>query len=356
MSDGKGFLAKCGFNKSALWGTPYLCAAGDGVRYLSESFNDARELLEDDEVRGSVQERFGIGGRVMISGELEAYMRFEGLEFMIAQVFGTAGAPAQQSTTDAYKHTFRPANSLAGIFGTLVFDKTVAVWEHQSVKLTGFTLASAVGDTKTKLTIRGIVRNVAYNTGAGVNKTSTIASITFPTPDEICAFNMLECWIGAAAGGAFDTTDLAYISSFEVNVDRQFPTDDITTEQAPYIDEPCQDGKLEVTGALNWSRYSDGSPSPNKALLEAINTKDKFKMELLFTGSVADAPYNNELGIWLPEIQFSEGGAPVGGASRIPADLSFRGVEAASAPTGFDQKDACYMVLQNTNTGDALAT
>src|SRR5262245_21518471 len=106
MSIIKGVQAVAGFKKATTWGTAVALGAGNGIGLTSESISADVQLIEDEQLEGSAQQRAGEAGNRAFSGELVTGARYEGLEYMLAQVFGTAGTPVTLDTS-AKKHTFK---------------------------------------------------------------------------------------------------------------------------------------------------------------------------------------------------------------------------------------------------------
>lgn len=352
---GKGFKSIAAFKKAATWGTPVACGAGDGVEYRQESLTPDARFIADEQVTGKASKLFGDKGNEFHSGDLEVDVRYEGLETFFAMALGTAGVPSQVSSDNAYKHVLKINDSKEGIFGTLVFNKQVGVWEYTTAKIGGFSLSIKNGE-RLKAKFPMIPQGLNINTSSGTNSNSTVGNITMPTNRDFALFSQMVVKINDGSGAALDNTNLVYLSEFEVALDNSYPTDDVTTRYGNLIDEPIQDGFTMVTGKLAFSKYFDGTGG-NDTLIANLLSKTRKKMSVVFTGPLANGATNFQIALYFPDIQFSTGDANVGGAGRIPVNLNFEAHRRTSVPTGFTSgyTEAVTMEIVNQRTTDPLA-
>ena len=334
MAVAKGFLAVVGFKKAATWGTPVTCASGDGVEIISESVAGTRELIEDMQITGMSSQRQGDAGNMTVGGDLVTAARYEGLEPITAQVFGTAGTPTTVDTS-GYQHKLKLANALDGIFGTLAIQKQVEVHEIDSAKITGFSFKCDAGQ-RAEVTYRVAGRNLAVNTSSGTNNNTTAASITLPSNRDFLLFRQLVVRINAQAGGALaNTTDKVWVAGVSLDVDRSVKGDLFTTQGGYLVDEGIQDGFTKVTGTITFAKYETGTGG-NDTLFAAQLAKTAKKMDWIFTGdSLAGAATQYYQWVFnFPYVQFTEGTPQVGGPGIVTWSANFSAWRTTAAPTG----------------------
>jgi tail tube protein len=354
MAAAKGFASVAAFKKATTWGTPVAAGAGDGIEFASESLTPDAQFIPDEQINGKATKLAGDKGNEFHSGDLEVDAKYQGVEVLLAMAMGTAGVPTQVLTDDAYLHVFKPADNKEGIFGTLVFNKQVGVWEYTTAKVGGFTLGCTNGE-RAKLTFPIIPQGLNINTGAGTNNNTTVANITLPTNRDFLLFSQMKVRINDTSGGALAAADEVYVSEFECTLNNNFPTDDVTTQYGYLIDEPIQDGFTELSGSLNFSKYNNNNGG-NTALLTALLSKTPKKMSVVWTGRLASGTTNFRMTMYFPSVQFSSGDANIGGPERIPLNLQWMASRVLTLPTGFPAgyTDALTIELVNQRNSNPL--
>ncbi len=276
--------------------------------------------------------------------------KYEGLETILAQAFGTAGSPVQQGGDDAYRHTFSIADELEGIFGTLViYHKGFVVREYTTCKVNGFTFAVENGQ-RSKVTFPLIPHGLNYNQTSGTNNFTSVQNLSLPTNRDFASFRQMRVYINDYDGADFASGDEVYVSSFELVMNNNMATDDVTTRFGHLVDEPVCDGFCEVTGTINISKWATFKRS------EQNIDKSRLKMKVMFTGPVCDGSTNFSLTWWFPNVQITTAEHSTGGPQRVPENFEFKGHRALTLPTGFpsDQMGAVTCELINQNSSDAL--
>lgn len=349
----KGFLTVGAFKKATTWGTAVAAGALNGFEFNSETLATDAQFIQDTQVSGQATRLFGDKGNEFHNGEVNMDLRYEGLQTLLACCLGTAGVPVQVGSDNAYRHVLKVNNSLEGIFGTLVFNKQVAVWEYTTAKLAGIKLTHTQGQ-RAKLALKFISKDLNFNTGGGTNNTTTIANVTLPANRDFALFTQLKVLVNTYSGSALAAgTDDVYVTSFELNYDNSMPTNDVTTQFGNKIDEPVQDGFTNVTGKITFSKYQTGSV---QTLLSDMLAKTRKKMLVQWTGPVIGATAF-QYTMYFPDVQFSKGAANVPGAARIPLSLEFEAHRALALPTGFPAGYTGPLTIENINqvATDALA-
>ena len=348
---GIGASSKLAVKKGTVWGTAVQCGALDGVPFESESLTPDITLLEDEQLNGSIQQLHGDAGDKLFSGDAVTHLKYQGLEHLIAYCMGTAGLPTQQSTTLAYKHELKISTDNIGYFLTFVFEKIVKLWEFDSVKVGGFTI-SHTRNEKAKLTLNLIPKDLSF--ASAINTAGTFASVTFPTERDFLKFSQLSVLINTQEGAELAAAHKVYLTGYDITFSRGYETDDVTTQFGDSIDEPVGDGFVKVSGSLTFSKYQ----TLNEPLMAAQLSKANMKMRIGYKGTTEIATgYYHEFNLWLPDLQFTEGGAPIGGPGRIGLTMGFNGWKVPSIPSGFPTgfTDALSIEIQNLNNADPLA-
>jgi hypothetical protein len=357
---GKGALSRMGFKKATAtaWGTAIALVALDGVRYLKEGITKEVDYLPDESLMGIAQERIGDPGNIKVGGDIDIPCCYEGLEPMLAQPFGTAGAPSVVDTS-AKKHVFKINNSVEGIYGTLVIDKGVELHEVTSGKITKITIKGGAGQrTIVTFTVAGydLINNSAVNTSGA------FASVTYPAPLEWVLGSQLITRINAQGGGALGATDAVYVKDYEITIERPLVTDDYSTKfRGGQIEEPVGDGKVMVYGKISFRKYTDtnaGGAAPSTLFAGKMN-QTKYKMDWDWLGNtlIGAATQKNEWKLYMPMVVLIGPDTPnVDSSGVISWAGSFKSNNVAAIPTGFPATytDAATMEVYSTRAADAL--
>jgi hypothetical protein len=358
MAIGKGHLSKAAFKKGSAWNTPVACGAGDGFEFYEESIASNVGLISDTQARASAKVRAGQAGNRLFSGSFRVPARYEGLEPLIAMIMGTAGAPTTVDTT-AKKHVLKMANAVEGLFGTLVFDKLVKIWEYKSAKLTGFTLRvqQAAEGARAEVEFRCVASDL--DKASAVNTSGTMASVTFPANRDFLLLSQLVVRLNPQGGGGLASSDAVYLSGFEISVDRPSKEDDVTTKLGNLAEEPTQQDFCGVKGSLTVSKYADGTGG-NDALHDAVLSKAEQKMDIVFTAPTlaGSSTQYYQWKLFLNACQFDAGQQPtMGGPGLMSWSAAFMAHEVLSAPTGFTagHTDPLVMEIYSQRSTDPLA-
>lgn len=314
-----------------LWNTPILLGADDGLELKTEAITQDSQLINSDGAIGSRSRGSGDRGNEFHNGDTTFDMKYRGLETIIAVAMGAAAAPVQQSGEAAYLHVFQPGADLFGLMGTLVFDKTVSVWEYPSAKINTITFTQAAGIMEISVGIAASGLN--RNEFGGTNNKTTVATITVPTERQFVLFEHLSVFMNSNAGADFAAADEVYVTSFTVTVTNNMKTDDVTTRYNRTIDEAQEDGFFEVTGSLEFSKYQE------EKFVDASQTKALQKMKAEWIGPIVPGAttVNARMAMWMPEVQIAVASPNMGGPGLIPFTADFVGARNAAGtdPTGF---------------------
>ena len=404
-----------GLKKATTWRTAVACGANDGILILSESFKQNIEHLDDDSAGLAFIQRTD-QGKITAGGPLEAYMRYEGLDVLLALIMGTAGTPSEPNVlyTTLRSNSYVMADNLSGLFATLaMLKKSDKVFEYPSVKFHQFSLSGEM-NAPVKLSAQGIANLLEL--GSTTNTAATSANITYPDKGNRIIFNSnTHFWLNDESGDALDSDDAIYPNSFELSFNRPMEADLVAGNED--VDEPVGEGFPEITLTLNFPRYNDA----NDQFFTDWEAFTRKKMEIYFRGTAFTAPeapsdwsadhaYSAEdcvkptvlNGLWyvcttagtshaeteptwpttvgetvsdgtavwtcmedvyyyefklsLPNLKVIDPDAAISGPGKIPVSLSFKVLATDSAPTGMTGITKPFQIdVQNTRTTDPLA-
>jgi hypothetical protein len=351
----KGFRANSFFKHAATWGTPTVGGATDGLEFMNESVagDGGADDIDDESISGSDLQREADAGNRMFSGPVTFQARYEGLEPISAHMFGTAGAPTTIDTS-AKQHDLKLNADMEGIFGTFAIDKKVKIHEFDTVKVTGFSLKAAQ-NKRTEVTYRLAARD--FTDASAVNTSATFASVTMPAAREFLQFSQLVLRVNAQGGaGLASPTDNIYVTEFNIDFERNYRTDEVTTEFGNRISEPLQNGWGSVTGSLTYARFSDAAPGGNQPFVAGAMSKTKYKLDAKWTAASLAGAATEKFSwtIFLPMIQFGRA-LPVVAGPGVPGwTQPFRAYRVTAAPTGMTGFLGPGLRIVSTRAGDPL--
>lgn len=273
-----------GLKKASTWRTAVAAGVNDGLLILSEGVRQTLEHIDDDSLGLAFIQRTS-QGKIEASGSLELYMRYEGLDVLIALIMGTAGIPAQPNPlyTSVYKHSYVLADNLNGLFATLaILKKSDKVFEYPSVKFHQFSFSGEM-NAPVKLTVEGIANRLEL--ASVINTAATMVNITYPDKSNRIIVNK-DAYIrlNDESGAALASGDAIYPASFELTFNR--PMDASLVIGNKDVDEPVGEGFPEITLTLNFPRYNDA----NHAFFMDWESFTRKKMEIYLKGHQFTAP------------------------------------------------------------------
>jgi hypothetical protein len=346
MGSATGVEARAAVKKAASWGTAVACGENDGVLILPHGLKKDRPNNVDDSL-GLYCPKDSDPGEIKVEGDLPAYLRYDGLDLLIAMAMGaTGGAPVQQGATSAYAQSFTLADHNDGLFATLAVNNQINVDEYTTVKLTGFTLKGEVGKP-----LRIAFHCIAIDrvTDSSTNDLTSSAGVTYFETANRVLMSQGKIRINDREGPALDDSDRVYPGSFELTFKREMAGVYGVASGFDRIDEPTNNGQPEITLRLDFPRYSADSHFTD---WDAGNAK---KLDMTFIGSQIESPYNREFKVRFPNLKFSNVDLPMEqGILRHPVELNCLGCE--SAPAGMSGITLPFQVdIINRQSVDVLA-
>jgi len=334
-----------GAKKAATWGTAVAVGASDGMLIETDGGLERKQpYIPAKELDTPVTMEGDLGPVDPVDFAPVFAMRYSpgALGMLIAQLFGTAGTPAQQGETAAYKHTVQWADSIMGKFSTVVCERPGKIFEVAGAKPHKLAFSVADGLLKGTLSIRG---NTLID-NSGVNGATQVDALTYADRGNRVFFKQIAVKMNAESGG-----DVASETALEVkttNVEYDRPIDGEIVGGALNILEPADGPHPNFKIKLEFPR----SNSINQAFFSTFLAETEQKLLLAFTGAEAATGYNYSLKLFFPRVRIVAYNCPLGDV--VPASIELVGEEAAANPTGMDHARP-YIELVNLRATDYLA-
>ena len=335
-----------GVKKGAAWNTAVACGAGDGVLVLPHSIKKSRENNLDDSL-GLGHSKSADPDVISVEGSIPGYLRYEGLDLLIALLMGaTGGAPAQQAATTAYQQTFTFANELEGLYATVANLLNTMVEEFPSVKVMGMKITGEVGKP---LGFEFTVIADDLVEGSATNTVATMANVTFPENANRVLFSQGVWRLNLASGaGLASPGDVIKPSAFELTIDRPHAGQHGAGTTQDVIDEPSAEEVPKITLKLTFPRLADNTH------FVAWDVGAAYKGDIIFTGAEIEAPYDYLLKLEFPNLVYQDVDSPKDQGA-VPNEVMFDVIGATAAPTGMAVTDPLLITSINTKTTDVLA-
>ena len=338
----------CGAKKASTWRQAVSLGSGDGVLITKESLGaKAPDFVVDDSL-GNMEPLGIYKSREKVEGNIEGYLRFEGLDLLLALALGNAGDPEQVVGGEpAYSNTYSYASNIAGLFATLAVKKantSKGIWEIPSAKITGFTISGSVGELAT------IAFDIMGNKIEIENPVNTdLSSVTYVGKSAVCRMDTdFKIRMNQFSAAALSDSDKIFPSSFELTFRRPFRDN----YELGYTDmsEPTQDGFTETTIRLTFDKYNLDT------FMSAIENGGKFKMDITFIGDVISGSSSNyTLRIDIPLVEWTSGSADVDGPGLISHVVEGRMMKVDSPPDGMSINGPIGIYVINTRDTNPLA-
>lgn len=339
-----------GFEQGSTWGTAVACGANDQVRTLTFNDGGGFEEQENQEVGnayGEAADRGDEAREVVWTGNCY-YGSSCGR--LLSYIFGTSGAPT--NNTGSYTHTLTMTDVLTK-FMTIIAGKRTGQkpWEYASMKARRLLLrAEGRGRLSWELTLVG----GGLDKNSSTNTTTELAALTIrDSTRPVLRLGDATFRINAQGGSALaSTTDDVQIVGFEMVIERQMPVD-FGTESALVL-EPFDDGDVNVMLTIDYRAYSSDT------FIDAWDTDStptEYKADIVFSSGITPAS-GQEL-TWtfsFPRLQPKPSTTPITGRNRIAHRVSFKCLEASSAPSGMSGiTKPVHLVIEDEDSGTYLS-
>lgn len=341
---------KLALKKATAWNTAVACGVGSGMLFLPSSFKRDADIDVDDSL-GTFFSQGGTPGAIKMEGDLPAYLRYDGMDVLLAMFMGIAGAPTQQAATTAYKNVYKFKTDLDGLFVTIAKMMKNYVQEVPTAKIVGLTIKGERGKAL-QVVAKVIGTNVV--TDSTTNTVATYASVTIGEVQNRVNFAQGVFRMNNQSGAALGVGDKIYPTSFELSAQRKasgaYTGQYVTSGANPQdlIDEPVNDGPPEVTLKLTFARHT--APTYMQDLAADVRKK----MDIVFTGGLIASTYYRTFQLEFPHLQLKNVD-PVDEQGQIKEPLEFVVHAASAAPTGMTLTDPFWITVINQRATDPLA-
>ncbi len=340
-----GVNVKAAVIKAATWGTAVACGANNGILIKPHTLKKTRQALIDDSL-GLYFPADSVNAQVKCEGDIPAYLRYDGLDLLIALAMGTTGgAPVQQGVTTAYAQAFSLANTLDGLIATFIVNNQINIDEYTTVKITGFQIKGQVGKP---LEISFHVVAIDRTASSTVNTLATFANVTFFETSNRVLYSQGVFRLNTASGAALGSGDIVYPDNFTLEFKRKMAGKYGTGTTMDLIDEPTNDGLPDVTLKLEFPRYQANT------YFADWDADSRLKMDMTFTGANIASTYNRSAQIMFPNLKIANVELPIS-AGILKHPLEFQCLSAASAPTGMTVTQPFGIDVVNREATDVLA-
>jgi len=327
MGSVAGSELKFAIKKATEWGTAVACGALNGFLALATGIKRDAGVDVDDSL-GQFWSKDGTPGAVKVDGDLPTYLRYDGLDLLLALFMGTAGVPTQQGATSAYAYIYDLADNTDGLFATFAKNLKNYVAEVPSLKVAGLTIKGEQGKPL-QLIASTIGNNIEYD---GTNDLTSWNNVTIAEVANRIQFAQGEFRMNDQSDIALAADDQIGPNSFELTAMRKltgtygsYVTGGANSQDL--IDEPVNDGLPEVTLKLQFPKHT------GKTRLTDLGNDTRKKMDITFTGALIASTYYRTFKIELPHLQLKSVDV-VDEVGIIKEPVEFLVLAASSAPAG----------------------
>lgn len=317
--------------QGSTWGTAVAVGAGDGIRILTESIVGGPASLPRETIGLQWGDVFDVASEEH-QGPMTGNLYYgANCGLLLAMIFGTSGSPTQTppSTGTSYLHVVTLADALADFVTLCIAKRPSQKWWEYSSAMAAELRIRGEGNGRVTWELALIPANLDRN--SSTNTTTETDAVTVPSIEGAVRFKDGLFRINAQAGSALASpTDDIDIASFELVVRRDLSRD-FLADGTTFVAQPCEQGPCEVMLTVSTRSYDA------ETWKAAWAAGTEYKADLKFTGtgldggSGADPYYEFEF----PRLVVAEDPqASIGGRGRITHTVSFKGIKAASAPSG----------------------
>jgi len=341
-----------GFKKSAqIWGVAEALGATDEVLLNGNSGLQPPTFpivpAKESDHAFIKEADFGNQDPVEIAAPIDWRYEMGAAGRILAQIFGTAGAPAD--LTGAYKHTFQWKTDISALFGTWAEERAGKIFEVASAKpyKAEFSFTDAL--LKAVLSMRG---DSCIDTSA-VNTLTQMDALTLPAEPFLntrIRFKQGSVKMNTEAGADVAAETALQINDFTISYER--PIDGgVYAVGSEKIIEPFEEGQSGhdlISVKLSFPRMN----TVNAAFFASFVAEAEQKMLIKFTGALITGAIYYDMAFFFPRLRIKSPTYDVD--EIISGGLELIAEEAAAKPTGMDYA-VPYMEIVNKQTADYLA-
>jgi len=259
---------------------------------------------------------------------------------LLAQLFGTAGAPA--AAGNGWRHTFTWTDENYGEFATFAVERRSKIFEVPSAKPYTFDLSVADGFMRGSIGLRG---NNLINTST-VNTATQMDALTYANRGLRVKFSDLLSYITYQTNTSNpDQTTAIEISDISMHFER--PHDGLHGSGSPSIIEPMENGAPIITMTLTFPRMN----TINDPYFADFIAETEKKACMWFHGPVLQGAQLYEFDFYFPRLRVINVDYPFD--EIIPCTMTLQ-AEKAATYTGFSSPYP-YIRPVNLRTTDYLA-
>jgi len=338
-------LLAAGAKKSAqTWGTAEPLGAGYGMdidtdgglvrnqAYFPSKGADTPFILEGD-----------LGQIDPVDFAPEFDLRYDpgAIGILLAQLFGTAGAPS--AAGNGWRHRPVWADENYGEFCTFAIERAAKIFEVPSAKPYSFDLSVADGFMRGSIGLRG---NTLVNDSA-VNTLTQMDALSYANRGLRVKFSDLTAYLTYQDNivGPDETTAIE-ISDISMHFER--PHDGIHGAGSASIIEPSENGQSIITVTLTFPRMNTIN---NPYFADFIAETEK-KADFWFHGPVLQGAQLYEFDFYFPRLRVINVEYPFDEV--IPCTMTLQAEEAATNPAGFSVSKRPHIMIVNDRTTDYL--
>lgn len=350
MSALAGKNTRLAFDITSAWGTE--AAVTTLMPYDSINFNKSVEPIDGVSPNGLAQIMLGdkIRGRETVTPSFTTKMGYlHGWEYLVAQLFGTSGAPTEQNASQGdYLHqiTLNTALNAKYLCGA-VKDSSGTVTTWPSIVVTAITIDYPNPPDVPVITFDCLASEEKLD--SSTNTASVLNALTAPTINPAVVDVTDEFLINAQGGSALASpTDRVEVSSLRLRIER--PQVSVSTiKGSAGTADPDDDGLILVTLGVNLRRMEDHT------WLTAANNETAYKASFTIDGSQIGTGDNYSVAFFLPNCKIVEHPSrDITGPGFNSFDFTLESFYTASAPSGMDS-NLPYIETTNTLSTSLLA-
>jgi|688.fasta_scaffold73921_2 hypothetical protein len=338
-----------GVRVASTWGTPVACGATHRLpAEISDSANES-ELVARQLGSGNAMATSATKANIQPTVSLTMDLGFRNnADTILAQFFGTAAAPTQQTAGQGdYLHSLQFNTTLNSKYLTIARESsTSTVIEYPSCATRSVTIRTTQIPGYMELAAELVANTIALSSVTNTNATLATTNITDPTI-ATASFSD-DFWIDTQASAALASADQLNITSYELSLTRPqiLPTE---IKGSAGNGAPIADGLFEGTLTVTLAQNA------NHTWLTAWNAETVYKSRLQVESTQIGTGLNRQYNIYLPGmvlIQKPEINLANDGAN--PVTLTFKLTKPSANPTGMSSTYP-YIEVVNTLSTSLLA-
>jgi hypothetical protein len=338
-------LMAAGAKKAATWGTAVAVGATDGLLLKGDGGLERKQpYIAAKELDTPFVQVGDLGAVEPVDFAPSFTMRYDpgAIGVLLAQLFGTAGAPTKQGVTSAYKHTIKWADSNSGKFSTFVVERPGKILEVPSAKPYKFSFGFSDGVLDCSIGLRG--NNLIDN--SVVNQATQVDALTYADRKNRIFFKQLTAKMNDQTGGALTAETALPLSICSGDIERALDAPFAAGSET--MSEPEDGPHPSGTLKLDFLRAN----AATQAFFSKFTGETLQKLSLSFVGAVIETTYHFEFNLVFPQARIISYNSPLDDIIPVTVELAIE--EAGTKPTGMDDTRP-YLELVNARSTDYLA-